>query len=292
MNDSTLNHDQVRDLAAAFVLGALDPSEEAAVREHLATCTEPHTEFAELGGVVPYLIDSPELELVEPPASLRDRIMAAAAADLEERTRGAAPTTPAAAAPATPPTTSERTLAFPSTSEREERARSRAGALSWVTRIAAVLAIVALGAWNFQLQGQVTDLKQQVNASRSYQTAIAAVLDVAFRPGSQTAILQPQQGGGPRGIAAVAPDGSIQFAVQDLAPTTGTQVYTTWAIVPDQAPIPLGSFTVGSSGTAMFTSKPGPTVAGVTVAVSREPKDGATAPTEVVSVGTAAAPSS
>jgi len=170
--------------------------------------------------------------------------------------------------------------------------RSRTGALAWVTRIAAVLAIVALGAWNFQLQGQVTDLKQQVNASRSYQTAIAAVLDVAFRPGSQTAILQPQQGGGPRGIAAVAPDGSIQFAVQDLAPTSGTQVYTTWAIVPDQAPIPLGSFTVGPSGTAMFTSKPGPAVVGVTVAVSREPKDGATAPTEVVSVGTAAAPSS
>src|SRR5258705_276995 len=82
--------------------------EEAAVREHLATCTQPHTEFAELGGVVPYLIESADLELVEPPASLRDRIMAAAAADLEERTRGVAPAAPAA--PATPPTTSERTL--------------------------------------------------------------------------------------------------------------------------------------------------------------------------------------
>jgi hypothetical protein len=42
----------------------------------------------------------------------------------------------------------------------------------------------------------------------------------------------------------------------------------------------------------MFTSQAGPAVPGVTVAVSREPQAGATAPTEVVSVGTAAGPSS
>ena len=59
----------------------------AAVREHLATCPESHAEFEELGGVVPYLLDDPRLELVEPPAALRDRIMAAAAADLAARTR-------------------------------------------------------------------------------------------------------------------------------------------------------------------------------------------------------------
>ena len=154
------------------------------------------------------------------------------------------------------------------------------------------MAIAALGAWNFQLQGQVSDLRDQVTASRTYQTAIASVLEVAFREGSQTAIMQPQQGGGPRGIAAVSPDGSIQFALQDLAPTSGNQVYETWAIVGDDAPVPLGSFTVGASGTASFTSRAGPAVPGVVVAVSREPAAGATAPTEVVSVGAAVPPSS
>jgi anti-sigma factor RsiW len=285
MNDSTMNHDQVRDLAAGYVLGALDPSEEAAVREHLATCPEPHTEFEELGGVVPYLLEPADLELVEPPASLRDRIMAAAAADLEARAQGAAP----------PPATAERTTPFPSADERAaraERTRARTGPLEWAMRIAAVLAVVALGAWNFQLQGRVSDLQQQVAAARQYQTAVAAVLEVSFESGSQTAVLKPQEADGPRGIAAVAPNGSIQFAVQDLAPTTGTQVYETWAIVGDQAPIPLGSFTVGPSGTASFTSGPGPAVPGVVVALSREPQAGATTPTEVVSVGAATTPSS
>src|SRR5258705_8810554 len=98
-----MTHDTARGLAAAYVLGALEPADETAVREHLRTCAEPHDEFAELGGVMPYLAEIPGLEVVEPPASLRERIMAAAAADLAER-RAATPTVPAGAPePACPP---------------------------------------------------------------------------------------------------------------------------------------------------------------------------------------------
>ena len=78
-----LTCDEVRELAGSFVLGALDADEEAAVREHLATCPEAHEEIAELGGVLPALAES--VPVVEPPAGLKGRIMAAAAADLEER---------------------------------------------------------------------------------------------------------------------------------------------------------------------------------------------------------------
>ncbi len=79
--------------------------------------------------------------------------------------------------------------------------------------------------------------------------------------------------------------------MEDLAPTSGTQVYETWAIVGQDAPVPLGSFTVDASGVASFTSKQGPDAPGITVAVSREPAAGATTPTEVVSAGTATTPS-
>jgi anti-sigma factor RsiW len=285
MNERPMTHEQAIELAAGYVLGALEPAEEAAVRAHLRSCPESHEEFAELGGVVPYLADWPDLEIVEPPASLRDRIMTAAAADLAERTNS----------------TTEPT-AFPGPAQRAERAgaagRRRSGALDWALRIAAVLAIVAVGAWNLQLQGQltnlrgeVTDLRQQATAAADYQRAVSAVLDVAAEPGSQTAVLAAQAAGGPRGIAAVAADGSIQLALQDLAPTTGDQVYETWAIVPDRDPIPLGSFKVGPTTTASFQSKPGPAVPGVVVALSREPRAGATAPTDVVSVGAASGPS-
>jgi anti-sigma factor RsiW len=278
MTEPLMTHDEAIELAAGYVLGALEPAEEAAVRAHLRSCPEAHDQFAELGGVVPYLAEAPEVELVEPPASLRDRILAAAAADLAERTSGAVPEVVGAE----PPPVAAPTP-FPTSEERQ--ARRRTSPFDWALRIAAVIAIVAIGAWNLQLQGQA-------GVARDYERAVAAVLDVAARPGSQTAVLAAQQPGGPRGIAAVAADGSIQLALQDLAPTSGSQVYETWAIVPDQDPIPLGSFTVGATGTASFTSRQGPAAPGVVVALSREPQAGATTPTEVVSVGAATAPAS
>ena len=82
-----LTCDDVRELAGAYVLDALEPAEAHAVAEHLATCPEPHEEMFELGGVVPYLAET--VELVEPRADLRARIMAAAARDLELRTADA-----------------------------------------------------------------------------------------------------------------------------------------------------------------------------------------------------------
>lgn len=282
MTEPQMTHEQAIELAAGYVLGALEPAEEAAVRAHLRSCPEPHDEFAELGGVVPYLTEPPDLELVEPPAALGDRIMAAAAADLAERTTGGVPE---AVAPDQELGSSATALPTPFPPSTERAARRGMGAFDWALRIAAVIAIVALGFWNLQLQGQV-------GAAQEYERAVAAVLDVAAQPGSQTAVLAAQQAGGPRGIAAVAANGSIQLALQDLAPTSGTQVYETWAIVPDQDPIPLGSFTVGPTGTASFTSQPGPAVPGVVVALSREPQAGATTPTEVVSVGAATGPSS
>lgn len=293
-----LTHDEAIDLAPLYVLGALEEAEMASVREHLASCPESHAEFEELGGVVPYLLDDPSLELVEPPAALGERIMAAAAADLAARTPAAERTSPAPAAAERTSPDAERTAAttvpFPSPAEREaraERTKARTSPLEWALRIAAVVALVALGAWNLRLQSQVGDLEDQVGAAENYRTAVTAVLDVAAQEGSQTAILAPVEAGGPRGLAAVASDGSIQFAMEDLAPTSGTQVYETWAIVGEDAPVPLGSFTVDASGVASFTSKQGPDAPGIIVAVSREPAAGATTPTEVVSAGTATTPS-
>jgi hypothetical protein len=81
-----LTCDEVRELAGAFVLGALEPAEDAAVRAHLATCDQAHAEIAELGGVLPVLAES--VPVVEPSAALKGRIMAAAAADLAGRSAG------------------------------------------------------------------------------------------------------------------------------------------------------------------------------------------------------------
>jgi anti-sigma factor RsiW len=53
-----LSHEEVLELAGAYVLGALEPAEAAAVRAHLASCSESHADIAELGGVLPALAES------------------------------------------------------------------------------------------------------------------------------------------------------------------------------------------------------------------------------------------
>ena len=271
MNESPMTHDRARDLAGGYVLGALEAAEESAVREHLLTCPEPHDEFAELGGVVPYLAEA-DLELVEPPIELRARIMAAAAADLASRGPAPEARTPAS-------------IAFPSTAEREVRARARTGRIGWAMGIAAVVAIVALAGWNLLLQNDL-------NAARRFDQAVASVISAASQPGSKTVVLAPGKDSQASGIAAVRPDGSVVLAMRDLPATSGSQVYETWVIVGKAAPVAVGSFTVDANGIATFVTRPADAPSGATIAVTREPNPGNTAPQgPIVSAGVAVSPS-
>lgn len=315
MTDQPMTCEQARDLAAGYVLGALDRGQEAAVRAHLATCGQPHPEFAALGGTVPSLLEHTlaNLVLVEPPASLRDRIMAAAAADLAADSRGAAAGTPSAVAaspsapagpigPALPPV-AERTatepIAFPSAAERTVRAeRTRAGRLDWALRIAAVLAIVAAGGWTLSVQRQLTDtansnalLQLELTQARAFNDAVAAVVRAAQQPGAAAVALAQQKDQHGSGIAAVLADGTVVLALRDLAPTSGTQTYTAWVIVGDQAPINVGDFAAGTAGTGAFTTRAVPTPPGAIVAVTLEAAPGHTAPQgPIVSAGQVPAP--
>ena len=288
MTEPRMTHDEAIDLAAAYVLGALEPAEEAAVRDHLATCTESHAEFDALGEVVPSLVELGELELVEPPASLGARIMAAAAADLAEHPRNAAAPV-AAPQPAAQPTQAvAQPTRFPTASERAERVarrdRTRTGRLDWVLRIAAVVAIVAVGAWGLNLQ-------RQLDQAQRFDRAVAAVIQAGSQPDAKTVVLKSGEGATASGIAAVAADGSVVLAMRDLAATSGSQVYEAWVIVGAQAPVAVGGFTVDSAGTAAFTTRPATTPPGAVIAVTLEPNEGNTAPKgPIVAAGVATAP--
>ena len=273
-----LSCDDVREMAGSFVLGALPDAEAVAVRAHLASCDDAHAEIAELGSVIPVLDAS--VPVVEPPADLKARILAAAAA--ERPSSVAVVATPAAAAAADELPDGAAPVPFPTSQERAERAAARSGAspLAWVLRIAAVLAIVALTGWNLLLQGQLS-------ASQQFEQDVAAVLRVAQQPGSLAAILSPDDGTG-SGIAAVTEAGDLTLAMQDLAPTSGTQVYETWVIPADGVPIALGGFQVGRDGTASFVGTGLPVADGIVLALTLEPVSGMTAPTgPVVSKGVA-----
>ncbi|HYU50278.1 MAG TPA: anti-sigma factor [Candidatus Limnocylindria bacterium] len=264
-----MTHEQVLDLAAAFVLGAVEPDEDRAVREHLATCPLSHEDLAELGSVVSALAES--VNLVEPPAALRERVMAAAARDLDTRPSAAPqpiarpPTPSAEAGPARPAT---RLTAGP----------ARFG---WALGLAAVIVIAALGAWNLSL-------RSDFDAAMAYRQHVEQVLTAAARAGSHSAILSSKDNPAIGGLAVVSNDGSVQMVMRGLAPTTGSKVYEAWVIVPETDPVPVGSFTVGSDGTGYLTASGAPAAAGVTVALTLEPGPGATTPTPpIISAGVA-----
>ena len=275
-----LDCDEVRDLAASFVLGALTEPEMDAVREHLADCPETHGEFAELASVVPAL--DAAVPLMEPPTWLKDRIMAVAAADLDAR-RQVATSPVAAAEPLAPAVAQSPARATLPTAAQEPiplDAARRRRPLTWLAAIAAVLAIVVLGAWNLSLQGQL-------NAAQAYQQQVASVLSAASQPGAVTAVLSPPSGQGPNGLAAVTSDGKMRIAMRDLAPTSGDEVYEAWMILPNTPPAPVGGLTVGSDGSGFIEAGGVPPQPGLVLALTREPRPGMTAPSgDPVSVGT------
>jgi hypothetical protein len=162
------------------------------------------------------------------------------------------------------------------------RDSNRPSGLSSLLRLAAVLAIVALGAWNVMLQGQL-------GAAGRYADALAATLELAGRPGSAVAVLAPATTGGPAGLAAIGADGSLAIAVRGLSPTAGSEVYEAWTISGGGAPVPIGALTVGADGTGSLTTRSQPGSPNVVVALTREPGPGATTPTlPIVASGSAA----
>lgn len=269
----------IAELAASFVLGALDPAEMDTVRAHLAACPEPHPEFAELGAVVPALLAS--VEQVEPRAELRDRIMAAARADSATATDSAATTdTVAAIALAAPP------QRRPAPTRLHDRTSRSFGIFQlrqpvWATLgVAAVLAIVVLGASNLQLRSERDQLA-------AYEHAVAVVTNAATDPEQHLAVLTAAAVDSPTaGLAAVSTTaGTIQLAVRGLTPTAGSQVYEAWYVPAGGAPLPIGAFTVGSAGTGTILgswSPPTGTPPTGLVAITLEPAAGATTPTKPI----------
>jgi anti-sigma-K factor RskA len=80
-------HEARRDELAAYLLGALEPGEAAALEQHLAGCEECRTELAWLRPAVQLLPEG--VEPVEPPPELRTRIMGEVETDAVGRRRPA-----------------------------------------------------------------------------------------------------------------------------------------------------------------------------------------------------------
>jgi hypothetical protein len=270
---------RVIELASGYVLGALDPEEMLDVQNHLRVCPNAHPEFDEFGGVVPYLAET--LEPLEPPAWLRESVLAAARADLESRRRAQEPvaiplaTSIAAAVPGSRgvSATSGRVLSIART-----RNPRRHRALTWATRIAAAAALILLSGYSVALQGDLDKAKkaQDEDASLNYMWA---------QPDTLKAVLTASDGSSASGMAALRPNGHILVRVHGLKPTQGDQVYTVWFGVGQATLGKVGTLTVDDSGSGYLEVDNVPTSANLWVFVSLEPNSGVTKPTGPTVVG-------
>ena len=213
----------------------------------------------------------------------RDRIMAAAAADLAAE--GLCGATAARDGASATPVAPSAPIAFPSAPEREARARARTGRIGWAMRIAAVVAIVALGGWNLLLQNELNGASAiSIGPSRRSSARPRSPATVRRAPpgedsqASGIAAVRRRRLGRARDARPASDDG--QRGVRDLGdpsrigPGRGWWVHGRRQRRRDVHDAACGRAT------------------GATIAVTREPKAGNTAPEgPVVSAGVAVGPS-
>jgi anti-sigma-K factor RskA len=212
-----LRCDQADELGAAFVLGALGADEALAVRDHLASCDQPHAELRAMLGADQVLAMS--LEPVAPSAALRDRLMATIARTQQDR--------------------SNKIKAAPAAGLPERR-----GLWDWLSprvarplAVAAVVAALALGAWNVTLQSQ---LGQRDGALRSVANAIAGG-GVAFRV----------EGSAGRGYVVDTPGSGAALVVAGLTSLPADRIYELWLIDASGKPVAVGTFSPSDSTMAV-----------------------------------------
>ncbi|GAY11994.1 hypothetical protein TOK_0381 [Pseudonocardia sp. N23] len=264
-----------------LVLRTLEPVEELEVVAHLPGCADCQAAVRDTEGVLAALGTS--VEQVEPPARLRDSILDAAArtpqigpapadgrdvgpgsvgpsgagpggAVPREALRDAVPVggpgaragSPAGPAPSRPGGPSRPPA---SGSHRAPRRRAR-------TLVAAALAlIVAAGIGG--LVARTVQLQNQRDAQIAQTQTIVDMVAQFDRPGVSHAWLAAAPGEAPVAAVMVDGDARVVASVGLAANSTADDTYVLWGMG-DGAPVPLGTFDVGSAQTGPHTIGSGP----------------------------------
>jgi Anti-sigma-K factor rskA len=277
--------------AVGWALHSLEPDEEIAVLLHLPDCPSCRQVADDAEGVLTHL--GTAVEQIDPPSSLRDRLMARVADTPQEL--GSAQRV---AAPAEAPDPAESTEA-PATPRRRDSEPVRTGPADnrpgrgsrWSRRgrqlVAGALALIAVLAIG-GLAARNSQLEQQRDAQIAQTQSLENLLDQFDRPGVQHALLSREDGST---IAAVVVENGRQqvFPLGIPANAVDRDTYVLWGIAAG-APEPLGTFDVTGDAQGLLTVGSAADGGYAAYAISLEPGRTAPAvPTEVVAKGIVAA---
>ena len=240
--------DSLRDLAAAYALGALAPEEARRFEEFLAGSPEAQREVAEYRDVAALLaLGGGE---AAPSADLRQRVLARVAGDKSRPLRPA-------------------------------RARGRLAL--WVALAASLLAVGGLGLNLRAARGELRDLRELLNDTQGRLAAREATLNAIFEPGVQ--MYQLTASGDPEPGIQLFYDRQRERAIIHgfrLRQIPEDRAYQLW-FIRDGKPVPSVTFKPEADGHARVEQIPVPADGDVSAAaVTVEPEAGSAQPTTPV----------
>jgi anti-sigma factor RsiW len=256
-------HDEIQELIPAYALDAVNDADRKLVERHLPQCDVCAGVFASYRPMVdllPYAVP-----LVEPPADLKYRVLAAALPKVQARSERA-------------PALIDSVLAGLSN-------LFRAPAFSAL----ALLLIVALGMWNVSLQNQIAQqaaANQQVLAEVTRQRALVST--IAYSDSQPRQMQSTNSAPKAVGRLYTAPDlNAFALIIYDMPVLPQGKVYQFWMVDPSGDRTSGGTFTVDAQGRGWQLIRAPKALSNYqAVGITIEPEGGSPAPTGDKMMGT------
>ena len=252
-------HDEIQELLPAYVLDAIDDADRARVNQHLAHCDDCTRVATDLRPVADLLAHA--VPLVEPPAGLRSRVLAATM-------------------PKAQPTTS-----FIAQLSSFFSGLVRAPAFAAVS----LVLVVALGLWNVSLQNQISQqaaLSQQMSSELTRQRALVSTM--AYADSQPRRMQATEVASQAVGRLYTAPElNTLALIIYDMPTLPQGKVYQFWLIDPTGDRTSGGTFTVDDKGRGWLLIRAPKSLDNYQgVGVTIEPDGGSLKPTGAKMMGT------
>lgn len=222
-----MTHDELRELAPAYALGALEPRERGAVEAHVASCPGCRAEVSELREVAALLaLAAPSVDAARLSA-LRTRVVADAS-----RVRPLVAARDAAPVPRAPRSAWSQTT-------------------TWLAAASILVAAIAAGGW-WQARREEVRLAKTLAQTSETLAERDSVLSAFFGP--MVHVVSLSEGENQKPSARVFWNHTRkEFIITafNIPPAPAGKTYQLWAIRNGQAPLSMGTFNTDANGRAL-----------------------------------------